>query len=106
MKLPGLKCAVGEADKRSIVADLLDDRTWLTEAVRSISPYVGRLFLGSAKIAGQTMSPGTVLPGLVHGGPGRAGGGEELGGVRGMGLYLQRTAVQGDKAILEALLKP
>ena len=40
----------------------------------------GRVFLGSAKIAEQSPGPGTVLPLLVHGGPGRAGGGEELGG--------------------------
>ena len=44
-----------------------------------------------------------VLPNLVHGGPGRAGGGEELGGMRGMSLYQQRTAIQGDKGILKAL---
>ena len=81
-----------------------DDRTWLSEAVRAIGPYVGRLFIGSAKIAGQTTSPGTALPQLVHGGPGRAGGGEELGGLRGLSLYLQRTALQGDKAILDHFL--
>ena len=83
-----------------------DDRTFLAEAVAGIAPYVGRIYLGSAKIAGQTMTPGTVLPQLVHGGPGRAGGGEELGGTRGLALYLQRTAVQGDKAIIEHMLKP
>ena len=43
----------------------------------------------------QSIPPGTVLPQLVHGGPGRAGGGEELGGMRGLAPYLQRTAVQG-----------
>jgi oxepin-CoA hydrolase/3-oxo-5,6-dehydrosuberyl-CoA semialdehyde dehydrogenase len=47
-----------------------------------------------------------VLPQLVHGGPGRAGGGEELGGTRGLSFYMQRTAVSGDKPILEALLQP
>jgi len=44
---------------------------------------------------------GTVLPQLVHGGPGRAGGGEELGGARGMSFYLQRTAIQGYSALLD-----
>lgn len=81
-----------------------DDRAFLAQAVRGIAPWVGRIYLGSAKVAGQTIPPGTVLPQLVHGGPGRAGGGEELGGPRGLGLYLQRTALQGDKAILDALL--
>ena len=45
-----------------------------------------------------------VLPQLLHGGPGRAGGGEELGGLRGVALYSQRTAVQGARPILDALL--
>ena len=43
------------------------------------------------------------LPQLVHGGPGRAGVGEELGARRGMFFYMQRTALQGDRAIVEAL---
>jgi oxepin-CoA hydrolase/3-oxo-5,6-dehydrosuberyl-CoA semialdehyde dehydrogenase len=80
-----------------------DDRAFLGDFVRGAAPYHGRLYLGSAKIAGQTPGPGTVLPHLVHGGPGRAGAGEELGGLRGMMLYLQRTALEGDKALLEAI---
>ena len=47
--------------------------------------------------------PGTVLPQLVHGGPGRAGGGEELGGKRGLAFYMQRTALQGDRALIDAI---
>jgi oxepin-CoA hydrolase/3-oxo-5,6-dehydrosuberyl-CoA semialdehyde dehydrogenase len=43
------------------------------------------------------------MPQLLHGGPGRAGGGEELGGLRGLGLYLQRVAVTGDRALVERL---
>ena len=46
------------------------------------------------------MPPGTVLPAMIHGGPGRAGGGEELGGLRGLELYLQRTALQGFKGVV------
>jgi oxepin-CoA hydrolase/3-oxo-5,6-dehydrosuberyl-CoA semialdehyde dehydrogenase len=60
--------------------------------------------LGSQKIAGQAVGPGTVLPQLIHGGPGRAGGGEELGGLRGLGFYSQRTALQGDRALLDAII--
>ena len=52
---------------------------------------------------GSRSRPGTVLPQLLHGGPGRAGGGEELGGRRGMSLYMQRTALQGDRALIEAI---
>ena len=51
----------------------------------------------------QSPGPGTVLPSLLHGGPGRAGGGEELGSLRGLAFYLQRTAIAGDKPIIEAL---
>ena len=47
--------------------------------------------------------PGVVLPDLVHGGPGRAGGGQELGGLRGLDFYFQRTAVQGFKGLLERM---
>ena len=49
---------------------------------------------------GHALGPGAVLPGAIHGGPGRAGGGEELGGMRGLQPYLQRTAVQGDRALI------
>ena len=41
---------------------------------------------------------------MIHGGPGRAGGGEELGGQRGLHFYSQRTAIQGSRPILEAIL--
>jgi hypothetical protein len=47
-----------------------------------------------------------VLPSLIHGGPGRAGGGEELGGRRGLAFYMQRVALQGDRALIDGLLKP
>ena len=80
-----------------------DDKDFIRKTVLGIAPYHGRLVLGSAKIAGQSLPPGMALPQLVHGGPGRAGGGEELGARRGMQLYMQRTALQGDRAILEAL---
>ncbi len=80
-----------------------DDRALLGELALALAPYHGRLFLGSSKLAGHAVGPGTVLPQLVHGGPGRAGGGEELGSARGLAFYLQRTAIAGDKPILEAL---
>lgn len=82
-----------------------DDRAFLGEVALGLAPYHGRLFLGSSKLAGHAVGPGTVLPQLVHGGPGRAGGGEELGSARGLAFYLQRTAIAGDKPILEALFK-
>jgi 3,4-dehydroadipyl-CoA semialdehyde dehydrogenase len=81
-----------------------DDADLSTQVVLGLAPYNGRVNVGSAKVAEQSLGPGAVLPQLVHGGPGRAGGGEELGGVRGMGLYLQRTALQGYKPLLEKLV--
>ncbi|MCB9680326.1 MAG: 3,4-dehydroadipyl-CoA semialdehyde dehydrogenase [Alphaproteobacteria bacterium] len=78
-----------------------DDAAWATEVVGELAPWHGRIQWGSAKVADQGMGPGTVLPGFVHGGPGKAGGGEELGGLRGMRFYQQRTAVQGDRVLLE-----
>ncbi len=80
-----------------------DDRDFLRGCVLAIAPYHGRIYLGSEKVVGQTMGPGTVLPQLLHGGPGHAGGGEELGGLRGLQLYSQRVAIQGDRALLDAI---
>ena len=80
-----------------------DDKEFIQGTVLGIAPFHGRVTIGSSKIAAQSIPPGLVLPTLVHGGPGRAGGGEELGGRRGLAFYMQRTALQGDRALLEAL---
>jgi oxepin-CoA hydrolase/3-oxo-5,6-dehydrosuberyl-CoA semialdehyde dehydrogenase len=89
----------------SLVSSVYTDKV---EVVRdlaiAIAPYNGRVYVGGAKVAGESLGPGAVLPQLAHGGPGRAGGGEELGGARGMELYLQRTALQGYKPLLEKAL--
>lgn len=82
-----------------------DDRAFTEAVVLGIAPFHGRVLIGSAKIADQATAPGLVLPSCVHGGPGRAGGGEELGGERGLDFYLQRTALQGDRAVLDRLLR-
>lgn len=81
-----------------------DDRAWLGEALIGLAPWNGRVLLASEKVADQTTPPGMVLPSLVHGGPGRAGGGEELGGTRGLDLYTQRVALQGDTGLLKKVL--
>ena len=80
-----------------------DDKDFLQGCVMDIAAFHGRVTIGSSKTAAQSIPPGTVLPSLVHGGPGRAGGGEELGGRRGLAFYMQRTALQGDRALLEKL---
>jgi oxepin-CoA hydrolase/3-oxo-5,6-dehydrosuberyl-CoA semialdehyde dehydrogenase len=81
-----------------------DDRERLAEVVHGAAAWHGRLVVVDAKVAEKSIPPGTVLPQLVHGGPGRAGGGEELGGLRGMALYQQRTAVQGNGPLIGKLL--
>ncbi|TMQ04705.1 MAG: 3,4-dehydroadipyl-CoA semialdehyde dehydrogenase [Deltaproteobacteria bacterium] len=81
-----------------------DDRDWVGRFAAAAAPWVGRLYLGSSKMASQSPGPGTVLPQLLHGGPGRAGGGEELGGERGLRLYMQRCALEGDASLLKALI--
>nr|HEX4318898.1 3,4-dehydroadipyl-CoA semialdehyde dehydrogenase [Kofleriaceae bacterium] len=81
-----------------------DDRDWVARFVGAAAGWAGRLYLGSQKMAAQSPGPGTVLPSLVHGGPGRAGGGEELGGERGLHFYMQRCALEGDASVLKSLL--
>jgi oxepin-CoA hydrolase/3-oxo-5,6-dehydrosuberyl-CoA semialdehyde dehydrogenase len=80
-----------------------DDQAFVEQMVLELAPYHGRLFLGHPKIE-LSPGPGTVLPQLVHGGPGRAGGGEELGGPRGLGFYMQRTALEGARPVIQKIL--
>lgn len=81
-----------------------DDRAFLAEVLLGVAPYSGRVYVGSKKIADQATPPGAVLPSCIHGGPGRAGGGQELGGLRGLAFYMQRAAFQGDRALLDKIL--
>ena len=81
-----------------------DDPDVVRSVALGLAPLHGRVFVGSRKIADQAPPPGAVLASCVHGGPGRAGGGEELGGLRGLSFYLQRTVLQGDRALLERVL--
>ncbi len=81
-----------------------DDPAWAGEVVLGLAPWHGRIHWGSKKVHDQSPGPGTVLPNLVHGGPGKAGGGEELGGERGLRFYFQRCVVQGDRGLLDRVL--
>jgi oxepin-CoA hydrolase/3-oxo-5,6-dehydrosuberyl-CoA semialdehyde dehydrogenase len=80
-----------------------EDGAFTSAVVLGLAPYHGRVFLGTAKVAELSPGPGTVLPQLVHGGPGRAGGGEELGGLRGLAFYMQRVALEGAKPLVEKI---
>ena len=89
----------------SLVTSLYaDDRKFLREAMHQWAGWNGRLVVTDAKIAEQAYGPGMALPHLLHGGPGRAGGGEELGGSRGMRLYQQRCAIQGNGPLIAKCL--
>jgi oxepin-CoA hydrolase/3-oxo-5,6-dehydrosuberyl-CoA semialdehyde dehydrogenase len=81
-----------------------EDASWLEATLAEIAPHHGRIFIGHPKIE-LSPGPGTVLPQLVHGGPGRAGGGEELGGRRALDFYLQRVALQGSRPLVQGLAK-
>ncbi len=76
-----------------------DDRV-AREVVLGVAPYHGRLYILNRHSARESTGHGSPLPHLVHGGPGRAGGGEELGGIRGVLHYMQRTALQGSPTTL------
>jgi len=82
--------------KGSLVASVFtNDAAFAREAVQALGPWHGRVMLGNRVSAKSSTGHGSPLPVLVHGGPGRAGGGEELGGMRAVKHYMQRTAVQG-----------
>ncbi len=91
----------------SLVASVFsDDRAFVRELVLAIGPWHGRLYLGSEAMAPYSPGPGTALPATLHGGPGRAGGGEELGQLRGLALYQQRVALEGDRAAIDRMFPP
>lgn len=71
--------------------------------VLGLAPFHGRLLVVNRHCAKESTGHGSPLAPLVHGGPGRAGGGEELGGIRGVLHYMQRTAVQGSPDTIAAI---
>ena len=77
-----------------------NDNDIARELVLGTAPWHGRLLVINRHCAAESTGHGSPLPHLVHGGPGRAGGGEELGGVRGVLHYMQRTALQGSPQTL------
>ncbi|HVW43363.1 MAG TPA: phenylacetic acid degradation bifunctional protein PaaZ [Amycolatopsis sp.] len=79
------------------------DERFAREVVLGVAPWHGRLLVLDADDAKESTGHGSPMPGLVHGGPGRAGGGEEMGGVRGVLHHMQRTAVQGSPKVLSAV---
>jgi oxepin-CoA hydrolase/3-oxo-5,6-dehydrosuberyl-CoA semialdehyde dehydrogenase len=82
---------------------ITNDNGVARELILGTAPYHGRMLVINRHCADESTGHGSPLAHLVHGGPGRAGGGEEMGGVRGVLHYMQRTAIQGSPETLTAI---
>lgn len=96
--------AFARRSEGSLVASVFTaDDNAATEFVLGLAPFHGRLLVVNRDCAKESTGHGSPMPALIHGGPGRAGGGEEMGGVRGVMHYMQRTAVQGSPQTIAAV---
>ncbi|MBV1924436.1 MAG: phenylacetic acid degradation bifunctional protein PaaZ, partial [Flavobacteriaceae bacterium] len=87
--------------KGSLVSSIItNDNTIAKDYTINAASHHGRILILNRENVKESTGHGSPLPGLVHGGPGRAGGGEEMGGMRGIKHYLQRCAVQGSPTSL------
>jgi len=85
----------------SLVASVITrDGEVAREVAMGAGAFHGRLYFNNRDSMAESTGHGSPLPHMVHGGPGRAGGGEEMGGVRGVMHYMQRTAIQGSPSLL------
>jgi 3,4-dehydroadipyl-CoA semialdehyde dehydrogenase len=97
--------AIARRGGGSLVASIFTgDEAVALAAIEAVAGAHGRVLVVDAGIGKTHSGHGVVMPQSIHGGPGRAGGGEELGGLRGLRFYHQRTAIQGSKARLETLV--
>ncbi|MBZ0162282.1 MAG: phenylacetic acid degradation bifunctional protein PaaZ [Notoacmeibacter sp.] len=88
----------------SLVASIFTrDPAVARQAVLASGAFHGRLYFANRDTGKEATGHGSPLPHLVHGGPGRAGGGEEMGGVRGVKHYMQRTAIQASPDLLAGI---
>ena len=88
----------------SLVLSLFtNDPTAAREFILGAAAFHGRMLVVNRDNAAESTGHGSPLPVLVHGGPGRAGGSEEMGGVRGVKHYMQRTAIQSTPAMIAAI---
>ncbi|MFE1814234.1 phenylacetic acid degradation bifunctional protein PaaZ [Metapseudomonas otitidis] len=98
--------ALAARGKGSLVASLVTkDPAVAARVVPVMGALHGRVHILDREAATESTGHGSPLPMLKHGGPGRAGGGEELGGLRAVKHYLQRTAVQGSPSMLAAVTR-
>ena len=98
--------AIARLGKGSLVGSIVTyDNEEATQFVLNAAAYHGRMLILNRDCAKESTGHGSPLPTLVHGGPGRAGGGEELGGSRAIKHYMQRSAIQGSPSTLMAVTK-
>ncbi|WP_290797991.1 phenylacetic acid degradation bifunctional protein PaaZ [Flavihumibacter sp. UBA7668] len=96
--------ALSRMGKGSLVSSIVTSNPSLArDYVLGAGPWHGRILVLNQACAKESTGHGSPLPLLVHGGPGRAGGGEEMGGVRGVKHYMQRVAVQGSPDMITAI---
>ena len=92
--------------KGSLVCSIVTNNMKIAEEfVLGAASMHGRILVLNESCAKESTGHGSPMPLLTHGGPGRAGGGEEMGGIRGIKHYLQRTAIQGHPTTISALTK-
>ena len=92
--------------KGSLVCSLVtNDMKFAEQFVLGASSMHGRILILNESCAKESTGHGSPMPLLTHGGPGRAGGGEEMGGIRGIKHYMQRTAIQGHPSTVTAITK-
>ena len=106
MPYAGLVEAIGLVNrgKGSLVMSLFThDPKIVREFIDGAASFHGRMVVIDRDCAKESTGHGSPLPALIHGGPGRAGGGEEMGGLRGVMHYMQRTAVQGSPRTISAV---
>jgi oxepin-CoA hydrolase / 3-oxo-5,6-dehydrosuberyl-CoA semialdehyde dehydrogenase len=95
---------IANMGKGSLVSSIVTaDERIAQDYVIGSAPYHGRILILNESCAKESTGHGSPLPQLMHGGPGRAGGGEELGGARGVKHYLQTTAIQGHPTFITAV---
>jgi oxepin-CoA hydrolase / 3-oxo-5,6-dehydrosuberyl-CoA semialdehyde dehydrogenase len=98
--------SLAKLGKGSLVSSIVTADTKIaTDYVIGAGNYHGRILVLNEQCAKESTGHGSPLPLLVHGGPGRAGGGEEMGGLRGVKHYMQRVAVQGSPDMITAISK-
>src|SRR5690606_21859974 len=90
----------------SLVASVFThDPAVARKMVEASGAFHGRLYFANRDTGKEATGHGSPLPHMVHGGPGRAGGGEEMGGIRGVMHYMQRTAIQANPDLMTGITR-